>query len=97
MAIVQTTDGEVCQATPKHKTVTVGSCSQGQDASGEWGPLMSKATEQYEKERDARRKTKREKDRWPEKGYDSLKDVAKKLKKQPAAILSGAKHASSPA
>ena len=59
----------------------------GQDTSGEWGPMMSKATEQYEKERDTRRKTKREKDRWPEKGYDSLKDVAKKLKKQSAGLL----------
>lgn len=52
-----------------------------QDTSGEWGPLMSKSTEEYEKERDERRKTKREKERWPTKGYDSLKDVAKKLKK----------------
>lgn len=57
------------------------------DTSGEWGPLMSKATEQYEKERDARRKTKREKDRWPAKGYDSLKDVTKKLKKTVAPLL----------
>ena len=59
----------------------------GQDTSGEWGPLMSKATEQYEKERDSRRKTKREKDRWPDKGYDSLKDVAKKLKKEVQGLL----------
>ena len=59
----------------------------GMDSSGQWGPLMSKATEQYEKERDARRKTKREKDRWPDKGYDSLKDVAKKLKKTIAPLL----------
>ena len=59
----------------------------GQDTSGEWGPLMSKATEQYEKERDARHKTKREKDRWPAKGYDSLKDVAKKLKKTVTPLL----------
>ena len=54
----------------------------GKDTSGEWGPLMAKATEQYEKERDTRRKTKREKERWPTKGYDSLKDVAKTLKKE---------------
>ena len=56
-------------------------------SSGEWGPLMSKATEEYEKQRDQRRKTKREKERWPDKGYDSLKDVAKKLKKQSSGLL----------
>ena len=55
--------------------------------SGEWGPMMSKATEEYEKQRDERRKTKREKERWPTKGYDSLKDVAKQLKKANSALL----------
>lgn len=58
------------------------------DTSGEWGPLMAKATEEYEKQRDERRKTKREKERWPTKGYDSLKDVAKTLKKQNTNLLS---------
>jgi len=57
------------------------------DTSGEWGPLMSKATEEYEKQRDERRKTKREKERWPTKGYDSLKDVSKKLKKANSDLL----------
>ena len=59
-----------------------------QDTSGEWGPMMSKATEEYEKNRDERRKTKREKERWPTKGYDSLKDVAKKIKKENSTLIS---------
>ena len=59
----------------------------GQDTTGESGGLMTKATEQYEKERDTRQKTKREKERWPTKGYDSLKDVVKKLKKEYVGLI----------
>ena len=60
----------------------------GEETSGDWGEKMSKATEQYEKDRDARHKTKREKERWPTKGYDSLKDVVKNLKKQYTGLIS---------
>ena len=64
-----------------------GSKMYKQESSGQWGEALAKSTEQYEKERDARRKTKREKERWPEKGYDSLKDVAKKLKKEVSGLV----------
>ena len=60
----------------------------GKESSGGWGEYLVRSTEEYEKERDARRKTKREKERWPEKGYDSLKDVAKKLKKEVSSLSS---------
>ena len=59
----------------------------GQENSGQWGTQLAKSTEQYEKERDERHKTKREKERWPSKGYDALKDVAKKLKKEVSTLL----------
>ena len=59
----------------------------GKESSGGWGEYLAKSTEEYEKQRDARQKTKREKERWPDKGYDSLKDVAKKLKKGVSDLL----------
>ena len=59
----------------------------GDENSGGWGSMMADSTEEYEKGRDARQKTKREKERWPSKGYDSLKDVAKKLKSQVKDII----------
>jgi hypothetical protein len=47
----------------------------------DWGAYMTKASDAYDKQRDERHKTKREKDRWPTKGYDALKIAADKMKK----------------
>ena len=43
---------------------------------------MNRTVEEYEKQRDKRIKTPREQERWPSKGYDSLKTAADKLKKE---------------
>ena len=52
----------------------------GAPKEGKWTDMMKGSSEEYDKVREKRMKTPREQERWPKKGYDSLRLAADKLR-----------------
>ena len=60
--------------------------------SQKWGDRLNSAAEEYDRLREKRERSDKEKARWPSKGFDSLKKAARMLKQQIGSSLRAKKH-----